>query len=121
MTVFKSILLTVLGAAGVIIGGELVVYAAKSAALDIATLANVNKNTAESLIALTIVALGTSLPEIATSIIASKKGQNELALGNVIGSNVFNIIFVLGIAGVINPLTTDSTIILDVIVMFGST
>lgn len=66
-------------------------------------------------------AVGTSLPELVTSVVAAKKGQNELALGNVIGSNIFNILFVLGIAGTVNPLTTGSQVIIDAIVMMAAT
>ena len=58
----------------------------------------------QTLIGLTIVAIGTSLPELVTSIVASKKGENDMALGNVIGSNIFNLLLVLGIAGTVSPI-----------------
>ena len=77
----------------------------------------------EMVIGLTIVALGTSLPELVTSLVAYKKGENSIALGNIIGSNLFNILFVLGIAGAISPLellrenVTDSIICLAITVI----
>lgn len=77
----------------------------------------------DTVIGLTIVALGTSLPELVTSLVAYKKGENSIALGNIIGSNIFNILFVLGIAGAISPLdllrenVTDAIICLSITVM----
>lgn len=118
---WKAILLVVLGAAGIIFGGVLVVFGAKGLALQGAEAIGVDHDLAETLIGLTIVAVGTSLPELVTSCIAAKKGQNEIALGNVIGSNIFNILFVLGLSGIINPLTGGSEIITDVIIMLAVT
>ncbi len=117
MPIWKMLLFIVLGAAGVVAGGELVVFGAKGLALTISDAAGLNHDLAESLVGLTIVAVGTSLPELVTSVIAAKKGQNEVALGNVIGSNIFNVLFVLGISATINPLTTGSQIVVDLIVM----
>lgn len=117
MKVWKMILFIILGAAGVILGGELVVFGAKGVALAGADAMKIDHDLAESLVGLTVVAVGTSLPELVTSIVAAKKGQNEMALGNVIGSNIFNILFVLGIAATINPLTTGAQIVVDLIVM----
>lgn len=62
----------------------------------------------DTIIGLTVVALGTSLPELVTSIVAHKKGENDIAVGNVIGSNLFNILFVLGISSAISPLTIET-------------
>ena len=77
---------------------------------------------AKPVVMITIVAVGTSLPELVTSIVAAKKGQNELALGNVIGSNIFNTIFVLGISAVISPLgTTNGQLFIELLVMLAST
>ena len=104
---------------GIALGGEFVVYGAKSIAINAAPPSH--RDLAESLVGLTIVAVGTSLPELVTSVIAAKKGENELALGNVIGSNIFNIVFVLGISATVNPLTTGSQIIIDLVVMLAST
>ena len=121
MSWIKSILLTVVGIAGIIIGGEAVVFGAKGLALSASDALKIDHDLAESLVGLTIVAVGTSLPELVTSVIAARKGQNEIALGNVIGSNIFNIVFVLGISGVINPLTSGAQIVVDVIVMLAVT
>ena len=71
----------------------------------------------ETLVGLTIVAVGTSLPELVTSVTAALKKQTEIALGNVIGSNIFNIFFILGISAAIHPLSVDSKIFFDVFLM----
>lgn len=94
--IIKAIIFLILGAASIIFGGECV----KTTAVFIADFIGMD----EKLIALTIVALGTSLPELVTSIVAAKKGENDIALGNVIGSNTLNILFILGISGIIEPL-----------------
>lgn len=67
----------------------------------------------ESLIGLTIVAVGTSLPELVTSIVAARRGENEIAMGNVIGSNLFNILCILGISAFLNPITVAPTAMMD--------
>lgn len=121
MAWWKAILFAVLGCAGIILGGQLVVFGAKGLALQGADALHVNRDLAESLVGLTIVAVGTSLPELVTSTIAAKKGQNELALGNVIGSNIFNSLFVLGIASTVNPLTTGGQVLIDAFVMLAIT
>ena len=121
MKLWKAIILVIVGAAGIVFGGEAVVFGAKGLALQVSDAAHLDHDLAESLVGLTIVAVGTSLPELVTSVVAAKKGQNELALGNVIGSNIFNILFVLGIAGNVNPLTTGSQVIIDAIVMMAAT
>lgn len=114
---WKAILLAILGAAGIILGGVLVVFGAKGLALAGADAIGVDHDLAEALVGLTVVAVGTSLPELVTSCVAAKKGQNEIALGNVIGSNIFNALFVLGLSGVINPLTGGSEVLTDVVIM----
>ncbi|MDE6407292.1 MAG: calcium/sodium antiporter [Anaeroplasmataceae bacterium] len=121
MPTWKSIVFVILGLAGIAVGGEAVVYGAKSIAVGVGDLAHLNHDLVESLVGLTIVAVGTSLPELVTSIVAAKKGQNDMALGNVIGSNIFNILFVLGFSGVINPLTVGNQIVFDLAVMMIST
>lgn len=121
MNMAVAIVLTIVGIAGVIIGGELVVFGAKGLALAGSGAIGLDPDLSESLVGLTIVAVGTSLPELVTSVVAAKKGENELALGNVIGSNTFNILFILGVAGTINPLTTGSQIVIDLIVMMVAT
>jgi cation:H+ antiporter len=121
MKLWKAILFVVIGAIGIAAGGEFVVFGAKGLAVTGATAMGINHDLAESLVGLTIVAVGTSLPELVTSTIAAKKGQNDIALGNVIGSNIFNILFVLGIASTVNPLTTGNEIVVDLIVMMSIT
>lgn len=64
-----------------------------------------------------MVALGTSLPELVTSIVAARKRETDIALGNVIGSNIFNIFFVLGSAAVVSPLTLNATAFVDILIM----
>lgn len=117
----KAIIFCIVGIAGIILGGEMVVFGAKGLATEGALAIGLNADLTESLVGLTIVAVGTSLPELVTSVVAARKGENELALGNVVGSNIFNILFILGIAGTVNPLTTGNQFIVDVLVMFGIT
>ncbi len=121
MNMWKAILFVVLGAAGIAAGGEFVVFGAKGLAVTGATAMGINHDLAESLVGLTIVAVGTSLPELVTSVVAAKKGENDIALGNVIGSNIFNILFVLGISATVNPLTTGNEIVIDLVVMMTVT
>ena len=75
----------------------------------------------DAIIALSLVALGTSLPELATSIVASKKKQGDIIVGNVIGSNLFNILAVIGITGVVAPLFSDDLKQFDILLMVGLT
>lgn len=103
-----STLLLVFGLAGIILGGQLVVDCSKF----IARAAGVS----ETVIGLTVVALGTSLPELVTSIVAARKGETDIAVGNVIGSNVFNILFVLGLASVVRPMLVGMDAIYDMLV-----
>ncbi|WP_174732724.1 calcium/sodium antiporter [Mesobacillus harenae] len=105
----KQIFFTILGLAAIIFGGDLVVRNSTAIAISLGM--------SETLVGLTIVALGTSLPELVTSVIAALKKQGEIAIGNIVGSNIFNILFVLGIASTITPLGVDSKIFLDVTVM----
>lgn len=111
MSVTKCIIYVVLGLAGVIIGGELTVYGAKALALKVGLTENV--------VALTVVAVGTSLPELVTSVVAARKGQNDMAVGNVIGSNIFNILFILGISATIGTIGTDMNGVIDTCVLVG--
>ena len=99
----------VLGLIAVIIGGETVVKSAQTIAI--------NWGISETLVGLTIVSLGTSLPELVTSIMAVKKGETDIAIGNVIGSNIFNILMVLGIASAISPITFIQENMIDIIVL----
>ncbi|MGX4599757.1 calcium/sodium antiporter [Faecalimicrobium sp. JNUCC 81] len=105
----KTILVCSFGIIGIVLGGDIVVNSATT----IATSFGMSQN----LVGLTIVAVGTSLPEFVTSIVAIKKGETEIAIGNVIGSNLFNILLVLGLAAVINPITMSTLALIDVIFM----
>jgi cation:H+ antiporter len=104
---FITLLLMVFGMIGLFFGGKFVV----DNAVKIATHFGVS----QKFIGLTIVALGTSLPELVTSIIAIKKGRNDLAIGNVIGSNLFNILLVLGVSSLIAPIHYDIALNFDFI------
>lgn len=109
----KAVALILAGFVGLVVGGELIVQSA----IDIARRMGVS----EAIIGLTIVALGTSLPELATSVIAAFKRNSDIALGNVIGSNIFNVFFVLGTSATIRPLPAYDGIELDaVMVTLGS-
>ena len=121
MKMWKAILLVIVGAIGIACGGEFVVFGAKGLAITGAEGIGVDHDLAESLVGLTIVAVGTSLPELVTSVVAAKKGENDIALGNVIGSNIFNILFVIGISATVNPLTSGNAIVVDLIVMMTTT
>ena len=112
MPIWKSLILIVVGLAGLVYGGELIV----SNAVTIAKSWGIS----ESVIGVTVVALGTSLPELATSAMAAFKKNTDLAIGNVIGSNIFNVFFVLGISSIINPLTSYPNIQVDAAMAAGS-
>jgi len=73
----------------------------------------------ETLIGLTVVAIGTSLPELVTSIVAARKGDAGLAIGNVLGSNIFNLLFILGVSGLLHPITVNVMSIYDLVVLTG--
>lgn len=109
---FKIILYIGLGLAGLMLGGKLVV----DEAINIAKVFNVS----ERVIGLTLVALGTSLPELFTSVIAARKGEVDIAVGNVVGSNIFNVFFILGITAVISPIPTNSAMNFDLFVMIAA-
>ena len=104
-----SIILMIIGLAGIVIGGDLVVDSASAIAIAFGM--------SETLVGLTIVAIGTYLPELVTSITALKKGENQLVIGNVIGSNIFNILFVLGASSAISAIPLDSSMLIDVVFM----
>lgn len=106
---FKSVLYIIIGLVGIVFGGELVV----NSATEIASLLNVS----QSVIALTIVAVGTSLPELVTSVVATKKGEVDIAIGNIVGSNIYNIFFILGISSIVNPIIFDFNSFIDILVM----
>ena len=105
LTVRRAIALMLGGFVGLVVGGELIV----KSAVDIAVRCGVS----EAIIGLTIVALGTSLPELATSVIAAAKHNSDIALGNVFGSNIFNVFFVLAMSATVRPLPAYAGIELD--------
>ena len=107
MKVWVAALMIVGGLTALIGGGELIV----PSAVRIAESMGISK----SIIGLTIVALGTSLPELATSVVAAFKKNSDIALGNVIGSNIFNVFFVLGISAFIRPLPAYSGMVIDIL------
>ncbi len=107
--VWKSILFIVCGAAAIAFGGDFVVKSASK----IATTFGMS----QTLVGLTICAIGTSLPELVTSVVAARKKQVDMALGNVIGSNIFNILFVLGISSAISPIAVITENLVDVVLL----
>jgi cation:H+ antiporter len=110
--VWKNILFVVFGLTGLVVGSNLFVDAASGIALSLGI--------SEAVVGLTIVAGGTSLPELATSVVAARKGQSAIAIGNVIGSNVFNILLILGLTATINPLEIEGITTVDMAVMLLS-
>ena len=109
MSPLKSGIYIVLGLIGIVWGGNLVVDSASNIALTFGW--------SQTFIGLTIVALGTSLPELVTSVVAARKGENDLAVGNVVGSNIFNILLILGVSSFITPITLDVTAVYDTIIL----
>lgn len=105
----KNILITLLGLAAIIYGGNLVVENGTAIAYSLGM--------SETLVGLTIIAIGTSLPELVTSISAALKKESEIALGNIVGSSIFNILFVLGASATITPLAVNDKVFTDVIYM----
>lgn len=101
----KSIIYIIIGLAAVVFGGDLVVDSAGKIAASLGM--------SDTLIGLTIVAIGTSLPEFVTSVAASKKGDSGIALGNAVGSCLFNIMFILGIASVLTPINAVTELVID--------
>jgi cation:H+ antiporter len=108
-----TIILGLLGLVGIVWGGDLVVDSASAIAMAFGM--------SENLVGLTIVAVGTSLPEFVTSLMATKKGEVDIAVGNIIGSNVFNILLILGVSSVLNPLTVSFITYLDMLFMLVTT
>lgn len=101
----KMIIYTVGGVTSIIVGGNMVVNSATEIARSFGL--------SETIIGLTIVAIGTSLPELVTSVVASMKKQPDIAVGNIVGSNIFNVLFVLGVSAVISPLSIDGSLIVE--------
>ena len=112
MSPVKSILFILIGLAAIIGGGQLVVESAKVIAKTFGM--------SETLIGVTIVAIGTSLPELVTSIVAAYKGQSEIAIGNVVGSNIFNITFILGMSSAFTPIGIVNEAMIDNVIMIAT-
>ncbi len=110
--IWLSIIFAVLGLAAIIFGGDLVVDSASKIATSLGM--------SEALVGLTIVAVGTSLPELVTSVVATYKKELDIAIGNVIGSNIFNVIFILGLSSTISNLTVNQEQLTDMLVMLGT-
>ncbi len=113
LSVARAFLYTILGIVGLVVGGKWIV----DGAIAMASALGVS----ETLIGLTIVAIGTSLPEMATSVVAAYKKNVDIAVGNVVGSNIFNVFWILGISAFINPLPFAPALNLDLMVTIGVT
>ncbi|PZD95269.1 sodium:calcium antiporter [Paenibacillus sambharensis] len=109
----KNLFFALAGLGAIIYGGHLVVQHSTVIALQ--------WGMSEMLVGLTIVAVGTSLPELVTSVAAAVKGENEIAVGNIVGSNIFNILFILGISSVISPLSVEGLMATDVLILIALT
>lgn len=107
--VFKSVLYVLIGLAGLIMGSNAFVNSASAFAQSLGV--------SDAVIGLTVVAGGTSLPELATSVVAARKGQSAMAIGNVLGSNVFNILMILGVTSVITPMHIQGITLVDILMM----
>lgn len=107
INVLGKIIAIIIGAIGIVLGGQLVVDSATNIAYSIGM--------SEKLVGLTIVAMGTSLPELVTSVVAAVKGEKDIALGNVLGSNIFNILLIIGVSAFITPIPVAKTLIVDFI------
>lgn len=113
MPLWKSLLFAAIGLAAVVFGGDMVV--------DNASLIAKAWGMSDTLVGLTIVAVGTSLPELVTSITASKKGDSGIALGNAVGSCLFNILFILGMASTLTPINAVPELIIDTAILIAVT
>lgn len=109
MPLRRSIVVMIVGLIGIVYGGDVTVESAKELARFFGL--------SEALIGLTIVAFGTSLPELVTSVIAARKGESDIAVGNVIGSNLFNIFMILGTSAAIMPMKVSSSYLFDISVL----
>jgi len=111
LPVWQTIIFILGGIIAIILGGDLVVDSASEIAQ--------NFGMSQTLVGLTIVAVGTSLPELVTSIVACRKGESGLALGNAVGSSIFNCLFILGISSALSPISATLEGIIDIIILFG--
>lgn len=112
-SIVKNIILVILGVIGLKVGGDLTV----DNAVNVTNYFNIS----EKIISLTILAVGTSLPELVTSVTAAIKGNSDIAIGNIIGSNIFNILLILGVASIIKPITYNVTYNFDISILIVAT
>ena len=113
LPIFKSILYIILGVIGLKIGGDLTV--------DNSVIIAKHFNLSEKIISLTILAIGTSLPELVTSVTAAIKGNSDIAIGNIIGSNIFNMLLIIGVASLISPIVYNVTYNINMIILILGT
>lgn len=111
INIFAKVGMIILGAIGIVLGGQLVVNSATNIAYSFGM--------SEKLVGLTIVAMGTSLPELVTSVVAALKGEKDMAIGNVLGSNIFNILLILGVSSLISPIGVSASLMVDVLFLIG--
>ena len=113
ISIIKNIIFVILGIVGLKIGGDFTV--------DNSVIIAKYFNISEQIISLTILALGTSLPELVTSVTAAIKGNSDIAIGNIIGSNIFNMLLIIGVAAFINPITYNAEYNIDMIILILGT
>ena len=113
ISITKNILFIIIGIIGLKIGGDLTV----DNATNIARMFNIS----EKIIGLTILAVGTSLPELVTSVTAAIKGNSDIAIGNIVGSNIFNILFIIGVSAIITPLAYNFTYNIQMVILIAAT
>lgn len=116
-----TIVLLIIGILGIAVGAEMVTRPATYLAQKFALSLHVDPAMSTNLIGVSVVAVGTSLPELATSLSAAKKKQTGIVMGNLIGSNIVNVLFIVGISGLVVPLGISTTIIIDIIIMIAIT
>ena len=113
ISIIKSIIFVILGAIGLKIGGDFTV--------DNSVIIAEHFNISEQIISLTILAIGTSLPELVTSVTAAIKGDSDIAIGNIIGSNIFNMLLIIGVSAFIKPIVYNPTYNIQMIILLFGT
>ncbi len=113
LTPLQSVLYIAAGLVAIVLGGDFVV--------DNATLIAQSWGLSETFIGLTIIAMGTSLPELVTSVVAATKGESGLALGNVVGSNIFNLLLILGLSSSLHPIAVNGEALMNISLLFAAT
>jgi len=111
LPIWKTLLYILVGIVAIVMGGDLVVDSASAIARAFGM--------SDTLVGLTIVAIGTSLPELVTSVVACGKGESGLALGNAVGSSIFNLLFILGISSVLSPIGATTEGVIDMVILIG--